>query len=383
MIDRESLSNLAENVVPQALDLRRRLHQHPEPSYQEFETTSLIVEALRSSGFNPQTRSPKTGLWVDTGESPRLAFRSDIDALPIDEPEENVPISQYPGWMHACGHDAHAAIAYGIALVLARIEDAPPVRILFQPAEEGYPGGAVEFVGENLLDQIRSIIAFHVDPTLDAGLIGVRTGPITASADKFQIVLRGPGGHTARPHQTVDLITAAARVVVELPAMLRSSIDSRSALTMAFGAIHGGQAENVIPTRLEMKGTVRTLDRELWEELPGLVEKTLSALVALSDATYELSYQQAIPPVVNDARVVDRAVAGIDWMFGDGTVRDTPTSMGGEDFANYLDVVPGALLRLGAAKGRGDLHSSGFLLDEASLLHGIKAGLAVLLHLQP
>lgn len=381
MIDRETLSNLAESVVPEALELRRLLHQYPEPSYQEFETTNLIVDALRHHGFDPKTRSPKTGLWVDTGNSPRLAFRSDIDALPIDEPEDNVPISKNPGWMHACGHDAHAAIAFGIALVLSKMDGAPPVRVLFQPAEEGYPGGAIEFVGENLLDKMRSIVAFHLDPTLEAGLIGVRAGPITASADKFQIILRGPGGHTARPHQTVDLITAAARVVVELPAMLRSSIDSRSALTMAFGAIHGGQAENVIPTRIEMKGTVRTLDRDLWDELPGLVEKALSALVAVSDANYELTYLQAIPPVINDDHVVDRAVAGIDWMFGAGTIRDTPTSMGGEDFANYLDVVPGALLRLGSAKGRGDLHSSGFLLDEASLLYGIKAGVATLLSL--
>ncbi len=371
---------LVERALPFALELRRRLHQNPEPSYQEHETTRLIVEALQSQGLEPIERSPKTGLWLDIGQDPVVGFRADIDALPIDEPDENVPTSLNPGWMHACGHDAHAAIAFGIAIVLNEMDIDPGVRILFQPAEEAFPGGAVELVGEGLIDGLTAIIAFHVDPTLEAGKVGVRTGAITASADKFAITLTGPGGHTARPHQTVDLIPAAAKVVVDLPAMLRSSIDSRRALTVAFGAIHGGITENVIPTRVEIKGTARTLDRDLWDHLPTLMDKTLSNLIGITEASYELTYRQAIPPVVNDARVVARAADGIELVLGQDSVTHTPTSMGGEDFANYLDVVPGALIRLGAAKGRGDLHSSTFLLDEAAISYGIRAGIAALLN---
>lgn len=377
----EDLSGVVESVVPHALELRRLLHQHPEPSYEEHETTDIIVRALAERGLEARTRSPATGLWIDLGQLPKVAFRADIDALPIDEPEDNTPTSLNPGWMHACGHDAHAAIAFGICLAMDQLQGAPPIRVLFQPAEESYPGGAVEMVGEGLVDGLNSILAFHVDPTLEAGLIGARVGAITASADKFFITLRGPGGHTARPHQTVDLITAAARVVVDLPTMLRSAIDPRMPMTVAFGTIHGGLSDNVIPTRIEMKGTVRTLDRELWDVLPGMMEKVLGTLVAITDASYELEYLQAIPPVMNDHRVVSVSTGAINRVLGDGTICDTATSMGGEDFANYLDVVPGALLRLGAAKGLGDLHSSGFLLDEAVIAHGIKAGVAALLEL--
>lgn len=381
MTDRENLSRLVGRIVPHAVELRNLLHQHPEPSYEEHETTNIIANALSDHGLAPKPRTPRTGLSVDIGDQPRVAFRADIDALPIEEPEDNIPTSLNPGWMHACGHDAHSAIAFGICLALAQLDGAPSVRVLFQPAEESYPGGAVEMVGEGLVDGLEAILAFHVDPTLNAGLIGAKVGPITASADKFVITLRGPGGHTARPHQTVDLITAAARVVVEMPIMLRSGIDPRMPLAVAFGSIHGGQSDNVIPTRIEMKGTVRTLDRDLWEQLPGLMEKVLGSLVAITDASYELEYLQAIPPVVNDHRVVTVATAGISQMLGGETIRDTATSMGGEDFANYLDTVPGALLRLGAASGGGDLHSSMFVLDEAAIGHGILAGMAAILEL--
>ncbi|MDH3463034.1 MAG: amidohydrolase [Acidimicrobiia bacterium] len=381
MTSRENLSGLVDSVVPHALKLRRLLHQHPEPSYEEHLTTALIIDELAEHGIVATGRHPRTGLSVEIGDHPLVAFRADIDALPIEEPAENTPCSLNPGWMHACGHDAHAAIAFGICLALSKMEQAPSIRVLFQPAEESYPGGAVEMVGEGLADGLTAILAFHVDPALEAGLIGARVGPITASADKFVITLRGPGGHTARPHRTVDLITAAARVVVDLPTVLRAGIDPRQPLTLAFGAIHGGQTDNVIPTRVEMKGTVRTLDRELWDQLPGLMDKVLSTVVAMTDASYELEYLQAIPPVINDHRVVSKATTGINRWLGEGTIKDTATSMGGEDFANYLDVVPGALLRLGAAKGAGDLHSSSFLLDEAAIGHGIKAGLAALLEL--
>ncbi|MEX1038076.1 MAG: amidohydrolase [Acidimicrobiia bacterium] len=377
----ERVGELAERVLPRALELRRELHQNPEPSYHEYETTRLIKEALVAAGLDPVGRTPRTGLWVDSGPDPVCAFRADIDALPIDEPAGNIPESNNPGWMHACGHDAHSAIAFGIAVVMSQLDKAPGVRFLFQPAEEGFPGGAVELVGEGLIDGLSSILAFHVDPAIEAGRFGIRTGSITASADKFTIGLTGPGGHTARPHQTVDLVDAAARIVVDLPAVLRSSVDARRALIVVFGSIHGGTTENVIPTRVELKGTARTLDREVWDQLPALIEKTLSKLVGVTEATYELTYQRAIPPVVNDARVMARVADGINSVYGDDAIVHTRTSMGGEDFANYLDVVPGALVRLGAAKGHGDLHSAGFQLDEAAIAHGIRGGVAALLNL--
>jgi amidohydrolase len=284
--------------------------------------------------------------------------------------------------MHACGHDAHAAIAFGIASVLDRLELSSGGRILFQPAEESYPGGAAELVEEGLVDGLKGLIAFHVDPTLPTGQVGSRSGPITASADKFTLVLEGPGGHTARPHRTVDLIADAARVVHELPGSMRRTIDARSPFTIAFGSIHGGEAGNVIPTRVEIEGTVRTLDGALWGMLPGLVERALSSLLAISDATYNLTYSQAIPPVVNDAGVVEAATSGIAGMLGPDVVVPSEPSMGGEDFSNYLTRVPGALFRLGNGGSGGDLHSPLFKLDEASIGFGIHAGVAALLGIQ-
>lgn len=379
MIGRGTLDSLVTGIVPQAIELRRLLHRHPEPANEEHRTTALIASSLDENGIVYQDRKPRTGLWLDIGPDPRIAFRADLDALPIEEPEENTPRSQNPGWMHACGHDAHAAIAFGIAVGLRRLDLPVGVRILFQPAEETFPGGAAQFVDEGLVDGLKGIIAFHVDPSLETGRVGSRVGPITASADKFTVVLEGPGGHTARPHQTVDLIADAARLVHELPGILRRMVDARSILTVAFGSIQGGITANVIPTRVELQGTARTLDRGLWDVLPGLMDKAVGSLMAWSGAGYALDYVQAIPPVVNDQAVIHAATNGISRLMEGEVVFPTEPSMGGEDFANYLSVAPGALLRLGSS-GRGhDLHSPGFTLDEGTIGVGIKAGLAALL----
>jgi amidohydrolase len=379
MISRAQLESLVEGVIPQAVELRRLLHRHPEPAHQEHQTTALILASLAENGITAETRHPKTGLWVDLGDRPVIGFRADLDALPIDEPEGAVPRSQVEGWMHACGHDAHAAIAFGVTVALRQAELPVGIRVLFQPAEEAWPGGAMELVAEGLVDQLKALLAFHVDPSLLTGQVGSRVGAITASADSLTIVLEGPGGHTARPHHTVDLVADAARLVHELPGVLRRTIDARSPLTLAFGSIHGGEAGNVIPTRIELRGTARTLDRQLWEVLPGLVDKAIGSLLALSGADYTLDYTQAIPPVVNDGAVVEAATAGISAVLGPETVVPAEPSMGGEDFANYLTITPGALLRLGST-GRGiDLHSPGFVLDEAAIGFGVRAGVAAVL----
>ena len=381
MIGPEGLDGLVEDIVPQADELRRLLHRHPEPANEEHQTTALIAASLGENGIAYHDRRPDTGLWLDIGPDPRIGFRADLDALPILEPEENVPRSQNPGWMHACGHDAHAAVAFGIVLALSRIDLPVGIRVLFQPAEETFPGGASRYVDEGLVDGLKGIIAFHVDPSLATGRVGSRVGPITASADRFTVVLDGPGGHTARPHQTVDLIADAARLVHELPGVLRRTVDARSTLTVAFGSIQGGRSPNVIPTRVELQGTARTLDRNLWELLPGLMDKAIGSLMAWSGAGYTLDYVQAIPPVVNDHTVVQAATSGIAHLVGAEAVVPTEPSMGGEDFANYLAVTPGALFRLGSS-GRGhDLHSPGFVLDEGSIGFGVRAGVAAMIGL--
>ncbi len=378
----EDIGRVVEEIGPIAVDLRRRLHSHPEPAHREIATTQLVKTTIESAGLSFNDRSPRTGGWVDVGPgTPKVGFRADLDALPIVEPAENDPRSLNEGWMHACGHDAHTAIAIGIALTLQRLEMARAVRFLFQPAEESHPGGALELVSEGLADGLNGLIAFHVDPTLRVGRVGARVGSITGSSDSLTVVVHGPGGHTSRPHRTVDLVDAASRVVTELPTAIRRSIDARTAIVTAFGSIHGGDAPNVIPTEVVIKGTVRTLDPEIWDVLPGLIDKALGSILAISGAGYTVDYQQGIPPVVNDQRVVEVSSRAIESRFGQGSVVGTQQSMGGEDFANYLSVTPGALLRLGSASGGGDLHSAGFKLNEEAITFGIEAGAHALLAL--
>lgn len=377
----QQIAGLVREITPQAIELRRLLHRHPEPSNQEHQTTALISASLAENGVGFHDRMPASGLWLDIGSNPTVAFRADLDALPITEPHDNVPVSIIPGWMHACGHDAHAAIAFGVAVALSRLQPDAGVRVIFQPAEESSPGGASDLVAEGLVDGLKAIIAFHVDPSLPPGRIGARVGPITASADKLSIVLEGPGGHTARPHQTVDLIADAARLVHELPGALRRTVDARSPFTVAFGSIHGGEAGNVIPTRVTLEGTVRTLDSSLWSALPGLIDKALGSLLAVSGASYTLRYAQAIPPVVNDGAVVEAATRALGGALGPDVVLAVEASMGGEDFSHYLERTPGALFRLGSGGFVGDLHSPSFRLDEAAIGFGTEAAVISLLAL--
>ena len=385
-LTRVDIDRVVTEILPDVTKIRRAIHARPELAHEEFTTTELILSTLRENGLSPRPRTPKTGASVDVGDGDRLvAFRSDIDALPITEPAGLLYVSQTPGLMHACGHDAHTAIAIGVALAASRIDLGGRVRVLFQPAEESFPGGAYELVKDGVMDGVESIMAFHVDPGLEAGKVGFKPGPITSSADRFFITLEGPGGHTARPHKTVDLIGTAGHVISHLPDMLQRRVDARAPLVMVFGQVHGGAADNVIPTMVELSGTVRTADRDLWEVIPSLVDKLVGEIIAPFGASGIVHYQRGLPPVVNHPGVTSTLSAATAAILGPRSVVETHVSMGAEDFARYLDVAPGALIRLGCAEHHTgtDLHSASFTLDERSLEVGLRvalAGLEALLH---
>jgi len=385
MIPPEKIRAVVADVLPTVVDLRRAIHRHPELAYEEYQTTERIAGLLRNAGLSPRTRTPRTGLTVETGSgSKAVGFRADLDALPIQEPEGLEFRSEVPGVMHACGHDLHSSIATGIALALTRLEPLTGrVRVIFQPAEEKFPGGGQELVREGAADGLSSVIAFHIDPTLEPGRIGLRSGPITGSADRFYITLDGPGGHTARPHKTVDLIYAAGKVVTELPSLLDRLTDSRLPLALVFGKVAGGTADNVIPSSVELSGTCRTLDRGIWDEIPSLIERLVQDIVAPTGAKVLVHYQRAIPPVINDERVVAVCRQAVASTLGLDAVAPATTSMGAEDFARFTEAVPGALMRLGGKRpGREvDLHSASFRADEGALQVGLLAGLSALLAL--
>ncbi len=384
MASTTDIERVVADVLPLVVETRRAIHQDPELSHQEFATTERLTSALRDAGIEPRARTPKTGLTADIGAGgARVAFRADIDALPISEPAGLPFASRSPGLMHACGHDAHAAIALGIAIAASRLELPGSLRVLFQPAEESFPGGARDMIRENVMDGVGSILAFHVDPSLRTGMVGFRPGAITSSADRFYITLEGPGGHTARPHKTVDLVGAAGHVITHLPSLLQRRIDARSPLVVVFGKVNAGTADNVIPTVAELSGTVRTADRSIWDDIPSMIDKLVGEIIAPFGASGIVHYQRGLPPVVNNPDVI--SISETATMASMGPLCPTPThvSMGAEDFARYLDCAPGALLRLGCAENDAstDLHSASFLLDEGALEVGLTVGLHSLIAL--
>ncbi len=378
----DDLRFVAHRAVSAAIDVRRHLHRFPEIGRAEHATTEYLGTALSSGGLQPGYRLPGTGLSVDVGGSgPRVAFRADIDALPIHE-QTGLPFaSEHSGLMHACGHDAHSAVAVGIALTLSQLDIPGSVRFVFQHAEEQFPGGAEELVREGILEGVERIVAFHVDPAIQAGRIGLRAGPVTASSDQFSVAIEGPGGHTARPHLTADTINAAGLVVTELPTMVQRITDARTPLVLVFGSIQGGSAPNVIPTRVELKGTARTLGADLWDRLPKLVDELAHEIIGPTGATVDVHYNKGIAPVVNDEQTVAEARYAIGRLLGPAATAATPPSMGAEDFSAYLQEIPGAMLRLGVGDDRepADLHSARFDIDESAIETGIVAGAATLL----
>lgn len=371
--------------APAAVELRRAIHRKPELGHEEKATTALVAETLAAAGLDPLIRDAGSGLTVDIGHGgPLVAFRADLDALPLDEANVIPFGSETPGVMHACGHDAHTAIGVGIAKTMASLGDLPGrVRFLFQPAEEVIPGGAEAMIREGVMEDVEAIMAFHVDPSIPPGSVGLRADAITGASDRLHVTLEGPGGHTSRPHQTVDLLQAAARLVIDLPAHLRRLNDPRSALVAVFGRISGGTTENVIPARLELGGTVRLFDLDFWRGLPPLVEQLVHEIVAPYGATATVQYERGAPPVVNDEGVISEIDRAVVEVLGPDGALPTHQSLGAEDFAWYLESAPGALVRLGTAlpDRRVDLHSTTFDLDERAIPIGIEVGAASLLRL--
>lgn len=381
----DDIRTVATRVAPRAVELRRAIHRRPELGRQEFATTELVVRALAGAGIASRVRSAKTGLVADIGKSGSLVgFRADLDALPIQEHTGLPFASELPGLMHACGHDAHTAIAVGIALALNELGTLPGrVRFLFQPAEELFPGGADEMLREGAIEGVQAVIALHVDPSLPPGQIGFKTGPITSSSDRFLMTIDGPGGHTARPHDSVDTIYAAGQVITQLPALLDRLVDARMPLSLVFGRVQGGIAGNVIPASVELSGTCRSLDQATWERMPKLIDRLVHEIVAPLGATAMVDYEVGIPPVINDQFVVAEVEYAVSSILGTQAVALTQASLGAEDFSYFLQEIPGALFRLGTQlpDRKTDLHSAWFDIDEAAIEVGIVAGTTAMLRL--
>jgi amidohydrolase len=361
--------------------IRRHIHAHPDRSHHEFETAALIARELAVAGLSPRLLPKGNGVICDIGEGDRVvAFRADLDALPLQDLKDVPYRSTVDGVAHACGHDVHTTVLLGLGLALAQLAEQGQlpgrVRLIFQPAEESIPSGAPEVVAAGGLKDVAAIYALHCYPQLPAGLVGVRSGPFTAAADIVEVKLTGPGGHTARPHLTADLVHALGRVIVDVPALLDRRIDPRAGVSMVWGSVHSGDAFNAIPAFGEARGTVRILSREAWREAPELITKLIRDVVAATGAEVEVGYRRGMPPVIND-RMATAVIAGAAGAaLGSDRVVEAEISMGGEDFSFYLDHVPGAMIRLGTgvpgSDRRYDLHQGSFDVDESAIGYGVR-----------
>jgi amidohydrolase len=298
-----------------------------------------------------------------------------MDALPMAERTGAPYSSTMPNVAHACGHDAHTAILLGTALALASAPELPVgVRLIFQAAEELMPGGAIDAIAAGVLTGVTRIFALHCDPRLAVGKVAVKQGPITSAADRLEITLYSPGGHTSRPHLTADLVYGLGALITGVPGVLSRRIDPRKGTVLVWGAVNAGAAANAIPQTGVLAGTVRTASRDTWQSLEGVIRKTVSALLSPLGIAHTLQYHRGVPPVVNEelsTRILTHAIEAV----GPDVLADTRQSGGGEDFSWYLEEVPGAMARLGVWSGRGpqlDLHQPTFDLDERALAIGVR-----------
>ncbi|MFF0269198.1 amidohydrolase [Kribbella sp. NPDC004536] len=368
-----------EAVREDMVAVRRDLHAHPELGWHEVRTTELLEKQLVQAGLSPRVLPTGTGLICDIGSGDTcVALRADIDALPVPDGVDAVWRSTIDGVAHACGHDVHTSALLGAALVLAGMARDGQldrrVRVIFQPAEEVMPGGALGVIAAGGLDGVRRIYGLHCDPRLQVGQVGLRVGALTAAADRLLVRLTGPGGHTSRPHLTADLVYALATLVSQLPAALSRRVDPRAGMSLVWGRITSGSAANAIPSRGEAEGTLRCLDVNAWRLAAELIPDLAAQIVRPYGVEVDTEVTHGVPPVMNDATAISVLQNAVHQTLGSSAVAPTDQSLGGEDFAWYLEHVPGAMARLGVRpptqESAADLHTPGFAPSEEAITLG-------------
>ena len=371
----QALQASLTRLDPGLVAFHREIHAHPELAWHEVRTTESIGNRLLDAGYRVSRVHP-TGLVADIGAHEpehRVALRADIDALPVVERTDLDWTSVVDGVSHSCGHDIHMAAALGAGLALSEhVEELDRarvgVRLVFQPAEEVIPGGARVVIDQGWLDGVDSIYALHCEPSLDVGQVGLRVGPLTAACDAVTVTLHGSGGHTSRPHVTQDLTFALGKVITDVPAVLSRRVDPRAGLALVWGSVHSGGANNVIPSTGVVAGTVRVLDAAVWQHAGELIEQIIREVLAPYAVQVDIDYTPGLPPVVNKPDSVGVLRQGL--IAAGAQEQLVRQSLGGEDFAWYLTVVPGGMARLGTRTPGGptyDLHQGDYVVDERAV----------------
>ncbi len=377
----QTLLTDARAAAGQLVEWRRHLHAHPELSGEEEQTAAFVAAKLREMGYRPTERVG--GSWGLTADlvvdlkAPFVALRADMDALPIDEQNDLPYRSQRPGVMHACGHDAHTAMLLGAARILSqrRSELRTNVRLIFQPHEEKFPGGAPAMIAGGALENVRCIFGIHICSNVPTGQIGTRPGPFMAAVNPFVMTVRGQGGHAAMPDQCRDPIVAAAQIITALQTIVSRNVPVAQPAVVSVTRISGGTADNVIPERVELEGTIRTFDDAVRRHVVERVRQLARQIGEALDVQVETSIREGYPALINDPQTTQAALdAARSIGFADDDLLTLDPQGGGEDFAYYCQKVPGAFVFLGARNPEKDCvwphHHPRFNIDEAALPAG-------------
>ncbi len=378
----KKIANLAENIEDEVISLRREFHQEPEMGYKEVKTAKKVADYLTKLGLEVKTGIAKTGVMgVLTGDlpGPVIALRADMDALPVIEKSGAEYASKISGMMHACGHDGHMAMLLGTAKVLSKLKSElrGTVKFIFQPAEEGL-GGALPMIEEEVLKNpdVDAVFGIHLWPGYKTGTVVLKFGAMMAAPDHFILKIKGKGGHGSAPHQTVDAITVSAQVISALQQIVSRQITPTQPVVVSIGTINGGYRDNVIADEVEMTGTVRTLSNDVRDEIPKRMDEIIKGITVAFGADYELEYKRFYPPVINDDKMVKLVKELGAKVLGDEMVAMLKEPvMAGEDFAYFLEKVPGTFIHLGCSgdpKTSYPLHNPLFNIDEKALVSGVK-----------
>ena len=369
-------------IEEQMLSWRRHFHQHPELSFKEMETSSYIEEQLKSFGGGIEISRPtKTSVMAVVKGSkpgPVIAFRADIDALPIQE-ENDLPFASVnPGVMHACGHDAHAAILLAATKLTAAIKDTlcGEVRMLFQHAEELPPGGAVEMVAAGVMDGVDEVYGLHVSSNYDTCTFGIRSGALTSATDRFDITVKGKGGHSAFPETCVDPIVIGAQIITALQTIVSRQTAAIEPAVLSVCMVNAGQAYNIIPGTMHITGSTRTFNRDTRDSLPDKIERIVKGITDAYHADYEFSFDRGYSSVINDGPLTQNVEKLLTGHFGENRVTHIDPLMPGEDFSAFSDLCPGCFIELGTRNQEKHCdsphHNCNYRLDEDALVYGVE-----------
>lgn len=363
----------AQDIAQQLSNWRRGFHQYPELGFQETRTATAVAKVVRGLGYRVRTGVGRTGVVAERGEGhPIVALRADMDALPIQDAKDVPYASRVPNVMHACGHDAHTAIALGVATLLAEESFPGTVRFLFQPAEEVNDeeglSGAPRMVEDGAMEGVDAVLALHVNASKPVGDVIMGAGPGSAGVDSFYVTILGRGGHGSAPHTVVDPIHISGHVITALHGIVSRRLNPAAPAVISIGSIHGGQADNVIPDRVDLSGTIRFMEPEVQKQIHEEIERALGIARAMG-GDYELTFEIGGLPMLNDAGVVKLLREVASDLLGAEHILEPEPRMGAEDFGSFSELAPGAMFGLGCLIEGGERrhHDPHFDIDERCL----------------